>query len=266
MAAALVLLGPIMGLCLPWGRLTCPAGPSLRVLTCNVDGHNFDVARLMNLVADTNPDVVAIQEYAGDPLPWPPGWHVQYNGELLVASRYPLRDFEPFMQKHPPHHYWHTIALRCTMDTSQGPLVFCCVHLTSPHYGLDALLDHQTGINPTHNGTLMAEIEIRRVESATFAKWLGAARGPMILAGDFNMPTDSTIYREVWSGWTNAFSTSGFGFGYTKWTAIRGWPFGARIDHVLGGPGLAACRSWVGPAVGSDHLPLLAELSLLPAE
>ncbi len=82
----------------------------------------------------------------------------------------------------------------------------------------------------------------------------------MILAGDFNLPTDSTIYREVWSGWTNAFSTTGFGFGYTVWTRATCLSYGLRIDHVLTPSVIKPRRSWVGPNVGSDHLPLLADL------
>ena len=42
--------------------------------------------------------------------------------------------------------------------------------------------------------------------------------------------------------------------------------FGVRIDHVLTGDGWRCRRCWVGPDVGSDHLPLLADLSLIHAE
>ena len=88
----------------------------------------------------------------------------------------------------------------------------------------------------------------------------------MILAGDFNMPVDSTIYRDVWNRYANAFSTSGFGFGHTKHTDVRGWRFGIRIDHILTGPGWWPKRCRVGPDIGSDHLPLLVDLVVRPVE
>jgi endonuclease/exonuclease/phosphatase (EEP) superfamily protein YafD len=83
----------------------------------------------------------------------------------------------------------------------------------------------------------------------------------LILAGDFNMPTESAIYRTFWAAYANAFSDAGWGFGYTEWPGMRRLPFGIRIDHILAGPGWHPLRCWVGPNIGSDHLPLIAELA-----
>ena len=33
---------------------------------------------------------------------------------------------------------------------------------------------------------------------------------PVLIAGDFNLPVDSRIYAESWSGYLNAFSTAGW--------------------------------------------------------
>ena len=46
----------------------------------------------------------------------------------------------------------------------------------------------------------------------------GESTAPFLIAGDFNMPADSTIYRRCWSTFTNVFSGAGFGFGHTKFT------------------------------------------------
>jgi len=59
-AGALAVLGPIMGLCLPWARLIAPHGPRLRVLTCNVKGHSHDNAALNELIRTAAPDIVAL--------------------------------------------------------------------------------------------------------------------------------------------------------------------------------------------------------------
>jgi endonuclease/exonuclease/phosphatase (EEP) superfamily protein YafD len=131
---------------------------------------------------------------------------------------------------------------------------------------LEAVLDRKTLLRPSDSAMLDAEIEDRRLESedaCRFARRLGAKA---ILAGDFNLPVDSAIYREHWSGFHDAFSDAGLGFGYTEWPRMRRCIFGVRIDHVLTGDGWRCRRCWVGPDVGSDHLPLLADLSFVGDE
>jgi endonuclease/exonuclease/phosphatase (EEP) superfamily protein YafD len=83
---------------------------------------------------------------------------------------------------------------------------------------------------------------------------------PVIVAGDFNMPADSTIYREVWGRYLNAFSEKGTGYGRTVFESMRGIKVGVRIDHILAGNGLGIRVCETGPDVGSDHLPLIADI------
>src|SRR5262249_50084950 len=62
-AALLVAGGPVMGLAVPW-RAWLPGPPPrarLRVLTCNVHGHELRPEELAMLLADTDPDLVALQ-------------------------------------------------------------------------------------------------------------------------------------------------------------------------------------------------------------
>jgi endonuclease/exonuclease/phosphatase (EEP) superfamily protein YafD len=102
---------------------------------------------------------------------------------------------------------------------------------------------------------LTAVIALREHESEVASRWVGEVPDPVLIAGDFNMPTDSGIYQRSWSAYTNAFSEAGLGFGYTKFTRRMG----IRIDHVLAGRGWRCRRCWVGPDVGSDHRPVLAD-------
>jgi endonuclease/exonuclease/phosphatase (EEP) superfamily protein YafD len=78
------------------------------------------------------------------------------------------------------------------------------------------------------------------------------------VAGDFNMPIESAIYRRDWADFHNAFSEAGFGWGWTKWTRL----FGVRIDHVLSRDGLVCTRAWIGGKTGSDHRPLVADFRI----
>jgi endonuclease/exonuclease/phosphatase (EEP) superfamily protein YafD len=79
----------------------------------------------------------------------------------------------------------------------------------------------------------------------------------VLLAGDFNTPPESALFSQLWGGYTDAFSTAGWGWGYT----FRSWKTTVRIDHILAGPGWSCERCWVGPYVGSPHRPVLADLT-----
>ena len=90
-------------------------------------------------------------------------------------------------------------------------------------------------------------IQCRRWESEELKQWIANSNRPTIIAGDFNMPVDSTIYRDVWSSFANAFDAAGFGFGNTKITSKRGWSYGCgSIRFSTATPFLAAANvGWV---------------------
>jgi vancomycin resistance protein VanJ len=262
-AAAIILLGPIMGLCIPWIGPTSQNGPTVRILTCNVDVSAVDAHRLSSLIDSARPDVVALQECSSEvAIHWPEGWHVLREAQLVIASPYPLLDKETTQNSHPPSPWPSVNGMRCRLATPWGSLGFCSVHMHSPREGLSEVLDRQTLVSPARSKDLSNEIHHRRQESGDLSRWLSDWADQCIIAGDFNMPADSAIYRESWCSYTDAFSASGFGFGYTKWTPILGWSYGSRIDHILASAKMKVRRCWVGPDVGSDHLPLLANIVL----
>ena len=137
-ACAIVVVGPIAGLCLPLGRLLAPAGPAVRVLACNVDGSAVDPKMLSRLIEDEQPDVVALQEcWGGVQYRWPAGWYVRQQGGywLRHAIRSAKRrgvwsaDWACLATSEPVSlHHFHA--------GSRGH--FCCVHMPSPHYGARA--------------------------------------------------------------------------------------------------------------------------------
>jgi endonuclease/exonuclease/phosphatase (EEP) superfamily protein YafD len=76
--------------------------------------------------------------------------------------------------------------------------------------------------------------------------------------GDFNSPAESPLFRSHWGDWQNAFNRVGVGLGGTR---LDGW-IRARIDHILADDRWTVVRAWLGPSLGSDHAPLLADLRL----
>ena len=207
-----VVVGPLMGLRLP-GITSYAAGKnSVRVLTWNVMNGSVDQHTLEKLLREVAPDIVAFQEHRrNEPLAWPTGWQSYAQDGLLVASRFPIRDIVVRRRQHPPARWPQVHALRCVVETPSQPVHFCSLHLRTPRRGLDQVLDRWTIVQPTRRALLVAETEQRRLESQHVARWLAEAPRPSIIAGDFNMPTESTIYRQVWSSYKNAFSRAGAG-------------------------------------------------------
>ncbi|HZW30474.1 MAG TPA: endonuclease/exonuclease/phosphatase family protein [Isosphaeraceae bacterium] len=254
--AAIVVVGPVMGFRVPWpapAEASAAAGAfSLRVLTCNTGGKSLRAGALAELIAATRPDLVAVQEGSVRSLPattWPDGWQLQ----TTVASRYPIRKVE----KLGPNTFGgYGFITRFDLETPGGLVHFFNLHLETVRHGLEPMLFHKR--RPwTAAPELTANLAVRARESAAASAWVRQVSGPVLIAGDFNMPTDSAIYQQCWSPYTNAFSSAGLGFGYTKFTRWHG----IRIDHVLAGPGWRCRRAWVGPDVGSDHRPVLADLT-----
>lgn len=260
----LVGLFPLMGLNLGWSRAGDPQQPPFRVLTYNIQRYSVTEQDFARLLATVQPDVAAVQESAGwVPGGWhvPEGWYVERAEEMLVASRWPIRRTERSYFRLPGDERGVVNAMYCVLDTPTGPIGLCNLHLDTPRRGLSAVLNRQKILDLRKTEYAERRIALRRQESQDVARWLSSFPEPKIIAGDFNMPIDSRIYRAVWARYRNAFNRAGFGFGYTKQTVIRGWQYGLRIDHVLTDDHWKATRCWVGPDLGADHLPVIAEVA-----
>ncbi len=255
---ALAIVGPVMGFQVHLPRFGA-AQPLLRVLTCNVEEHAVSVESLARLVVDQRPDVVALQEVrAGAGYRWPEGWYVVERNEFILASRWPIAEREHVLRFRGDY-----AAVRFVLDVAGRQINVFNVHLSTPRPGLQAMLDHRTLVDLQGAERLGENICRRAIESEHASRWVAGFDGPTVVVGDFNMPAQSAIFRRDWSRFSDAFAAAGWGFGFTKTIKSAPVSYGARIDHVLVGPAWRVLRSWVGPDVGSDHLPLWADLALI---
>lgn len=150
---------------------------------------------------------------------FPSGWHVRRAGELLVASVYPIERVEVSHCRWPPPKLpskGDVNAIYCILATPDTNVGFCAVHLDTPRRGLEAVLDRRKVLDLAQVWYANTRIHYRRRESEDLARWLGGSTEPKIVASDWNMPTDSRIYREFWVGYANAFGRAGFGYGHTS--------------------------------------------------
>jgi vancomycin resistance protein VanJ len=247
----LVIAGPITGGTVNVGRLfqsDRPALQNIRVVTWNMGsakaGPPFE-----RFLAETAPTLLFCQEsnlVVGD---LPAGWKVVGLAGNRVATRLPIR----------PDGFLDLSSIgaagrldRFRVETTDGEIVLVNLHLPTPRPGIETAI----GTKLQDLSELRRIIEIRAAASRAARTWIGESSSNMILAGDFNMPVESRIYRDNWSGFSNAFSRMGLGWGTTKQTR---W-FGIRIDHILFMPAWRCRKAWVGPTMGSDHRPLVADL------
>ena len=254
----------------------------LRIITLNAAADRMNRAGLDALVARHAPDIVALQECSADvaaSLATLQGWHTARHHGLCTFSRWPISAPDSM-----PREDLVSIAdlgfggtalvVRYVVQHPTRPFQLVNLHLETARKGLQGLLGSD-GLLPdaarlpstlpfTRGADRVdANALIRRRESQRASAW--AARDvhtmPVIVVGDFNLPVESTIYRESWQTWLNAFESKGRGFGYTK---SEGTLLRIRIDHVLAAPQwFDVTGVWLGSDVGSDHRPVIADLVLV---
>ena len=253
---ALVTLGPGMGYRLGVrGWFTHAAVPDLRLVTFNVDaGENPRVLALSLGLEPYHPDVVVLQECNAEmakPEYWPAGWTARFDQGICLAGRFPVVEARTLERVMTGDQGGTGNAMFYRLKTDSGVVDLGVIHLETPRKGLEQLR-YGARISAMERNVLLRDVGSRRL-----SRWFTAQSDSLIIAGDFNMPVESTIYRSYWRRCANAFSRVGHGFGSTRVLP----KYSIRIDHVLTCRGWRPLRAVVGPDLGSDHRPLIVELA-----
>lgn len=246
---------PLMGCCLPWRTLFQGhfEGQHLRLLTCNVHGRFLNESALADLISDTKPDVIVLQEF---PAQFAPAflldghWYAREDGELFIASRYPIPTSENFGEAN--WFEWGGAAMRYDIAAPQGTIHLFNLHLASPHTPFQAVIEgKESGRTRVAN-----HLAVRAEQSQKLSRIMAGLGGAALAAGDFNTPCAGSIYHAYWARFSDAFTASGVGFGHTYFSE------GAtvRIDHILTASDWQSRHCWVGPDLGSPHRPVIADL------
>ncbi|MBX6364370.1 MAG: endonuclease/exonuclease/phosphatase family protein [Gemmatimonadetes bacterium] len=265
-ATAALVLFPIMGLRVHPGRSEADVEDvpgRVRIVTLNAADSRSVGYELPALLEIWRPDIVALQECGRNVAPAVAaarGWHWQVAGRgLCLLSRYPIERVD-LMNRSALEDVRATSSIggagyvvRYTLRLPGGVVRLTNLHLETPRKGFEAAM------RGSLRG-LSGNTQLRRIESRLARRWAEGAGGPILVAGDFNTPVESRIFRESWGDLTNAFSSAGNGFGYTRY---NGW-IRVRIDHVLAGRGWGVLRAVVGDDVGSDHRPLIVDVAPEP--
>ena len=229
----------------------------LRLMTYNVGEDASDGADLFRLIDQIAPDILAIQECSaiGRSTKAQPGlrYNIAAYGDGCLMSRSRIERTEVQDPASIRAIGGTGTMIRYIVHLPEGDVQIVNLHLATVREGLGAVLQHGLGGVPA----LKENIATRWAMSAMGRAFVDATPQPFLVAGDFNLPSDSAIYRRHWASLPSAFETAGNGFGTSKRT---GW-FGVRIDHILLGPGWTCDRAFIGPHLNGDHRPLVADLT-----
>lgn len=264
--AIVVIAGPVMGLTMPRTSAAdaSSAAKTIRVLTCNTQDGRSSLPRLDVEIERAHADVLVFQEATdgvGEMEKLFADWHQADAGEFWILARWPVR----LVSECRTQSFGRRTAILCEVDTPEGVVLVASIHLNTPRKGVDELRWHSV-----LSGSGVEEFnefqKKRAYEMLETRRWLDEQAGgkPLIVAGDFNTPTTSSLFVGPWAGLQSAFEAAGLGYGYTvPCSTDRVWPHNtpwARIDHILCSADWLIDRCEIGHTDGSDHRLLWADL------
>lgn len=264
LAGLAIAMFPILGWHLPFRRANPASGIPYRVMQLNAGGTRgpTHIPEILAELAAQHPDLAVFVECApplAQALGGVAGYQMKSTGDFCMLVRGDVVEWQPRDQMEAWRKGGSGAIVRAAVTSPAGNIRLGLVHLATPRNALDKYMDLSVLLR--QGPATRINIAQRDDESRAAHEWiLAGAEQPTVVVGDFNLPVESAVYRRHWGTLRNAFGRAGLGTGYTKRT--RFW--GVRIDHVLMSREIGASGSFLGHDVGSDHLPVIADL-VLPA-
>ncbi len=223
--------------------IATPREETFRVVSFNVWFRNPDLTHTAEYIEQSQADAVVLLELTPPQaeklrplLPTYPHYYLEPSRMgAAVFTKWPVLEAESVELAS-----GGAVAARMKLDWRGTPVTVLGVHLNWP-------------LGPRNS-------EYRNQELDELVRFSKAATGPLIVAGDFNL----TPWSEYFS---DALEASGLhdaarGFGLARSWPAQFAPVGLRIDHCLLSPQWRSVSTRVGPWLGSDHLPIVADLLL----
>ena len=243
-AAVLLVLqvGPAAGRIFEADASTACSGPPLTIATVNLFFRNEDHRALLEWLDTASPDIVVVQEVT-------PQWAAVLSGLESYPFRVLVARSDPFgigvISRSPL-----TQMQEADLAGDGLPSLAGTVQMSGRSLSLLAMHTH----TPLTSKSAVA----RDTALANGADLLRSMPRPAIALGDLNATPSSPAFERFLNAAGVRDALGGTGWHPTWLAAI--WPLALRIDHVLVSPDLCVLRAEVGPAIGSDHRPVLAQL------
>jgi vancomycin resistance protein VanJ len=237
---------------LPRPRAVLAASTPLKVMSYNVWHHNPNIADPIAIIRGEQPDILLLQEVYSPHLAriindeladlYPKGNpYFAYESRIgqAVISRYPITKIGI------TYHQGRT--QKVLVDTPDGFITVWNVHPLAP---------------------LAWSRQYRQISA--LAEEIAAVEGPLIVGGDFNTTDQAETYRLINQHLSNAHWQAGWGFGFSfpahapRFKRLPIITPMVRIDHIFYSSHFFAHNAHtLSISGGSDHLPVVAELSLV---
>lgn len=238
----------------PPAQVDTSAPADLRVVSYNTFVATPDAIHVVDLVADTSPDILLLVEVFpsrqaeleaafATSLPYTTTVQSEGVGGVMVASAHPIVEVEPV-----PAVEGARSSTRVVVDVDGVAVQVVAVHLRSPCVECgDSIYERLTLEGASREAEMAAVLEVLEPDM------------PTIVGGDFNSTERSLPYRElVGAGFDDPQRDAGQGPGFTWPVGSTGVPIPVvRIDWLMS-RGLDPVAAWVAPAGPSDHHPVVA--------
>ncbi|MEM7199730.1 MAG: endonuclease/exonuclease/phosphatase family protein [Planctomycetota bacterium] len=219
--------------------------PRLNVALINVHSSNRSYGRVIGLLREKQPDVVALLEITD-------AW---LDGLKPLHTQYPHRHTEPrednfgiaLFSRRPVHGVRTQVFGQADLPSivADLPVAGRMVHIVVTH-----------PLPPVRPVSL----ELRDQQLMQVADYLGKRRRPYLLLGDLNASPWTPVYADLLDAGSLYSTRTGHGL-LPTWPSLGPLAL-TPIDHVLTSEDFVAARVRTGLNVGSDHQPLLVELAL----
>ncbi|HUU66697.1 MAG TPA: endonuclease/exonuclease/phosphatase family protein [Methyloceanibacter sp.] len=214
----------------------------LRVATFNLWGPNDHADRIKTFLAETDPDALVLEEVRQhhraflDDLALRYPHRVGADG-LVILSKYPIQADGRVDRAGFPS--WMSLIVRWVrLDVNGTEVELAGVHLARPFYP-----------------------ELQQSDIVGLTQFVQGRSGPLILAGDFNMAPWTWklkgFTRATGLGRTNTFHPTW----PMQWKSVPLLPL-VPIDNVFTSPHFVSMGTMVGPRLGSDHRPVIADIAI----
>lgn len=255
----LVWFGPMF---LPKNISSSDSTP-LTVITMNVFPRNEDIAGTVNWLQAQSPDVIFLQDIGRDGRlaafdqldgDYPFQLRDTSSDGQIIFSRSPISDSSTLDLDEDGR----TDVQRAVIEWDGTTISLYNVHLDNP------LNDDSVGLPPLTELVSNFNDDRRNQQIDALMLALVTEPNPHIVAGDFNLSNFSVKYGDIARVLSDAHRQAGEGFGFT-WMAPmasrQSLPQLLRLDYVWHSGDLIATDISTGPALGSDHLPVIATIA-----
>ncbi len=227
-----------------------PTAPSIRVMSFNLLSTNQSYSQVLDYIENVDPDLVLLHEASR---PW----------EVAVESA--GLDYE-VIRSRSDNLIFGTLVMIRGEDVEAVSYGF-----TETHPRAVSIVYRPTGwpesvsVLSTHPlaPTEKERAELRDAQLGFAADWAAEQEGAFMVVGDFNATPWSWPMRNLLNKAPLRNSQLGFGL-QPSFPTTSAFLMRVPIDHLVQSEALSVVDRRLGPAMGSDHFPLIVDLQLTP--